>query len=340
MRRQQYGALGIAVVLLAVQHAVGLAQELALPEPGAVNAGEERGGHDGQAGEKKELTDLTLGNFFSAGWDEEWAKRQRATGTPDFALLRVQTNFLEREFRANYLYEPNINSRTRSDLNQFDALIAWGFNRRFMIEVLGTYQWFDSRPSRTTVRGRATTVPRPDVDGGIPKLVGRVQLIDTEPTSLSFNFQADAPNRGTGDKQTTFRYGLAGFEDLAFWAGLDRVGLYYSVLFDSLAGPRAAGARQSDVQYDITIAKTLTRPDTPLLGNFTLFVENFAQTDLSGDRVGTTLVSITPGFRFNLGKCEHLKFGRDNWLMGGVDIPVSGPKPWDAIYRFTYIKNF
>jgi hypothetical protein len=28
------------------------------------------------------------------------------------------------------------------------------------------------------------------------------------------------------------------------------------------------------------------------------------------------------------------------WLLWGVEIPVAGPKPWDAIYRFTYIKNF
>ena len=34
------------------------------------------------------LSDLTLLNFFSAGWSEDWAKRHRATGTPDFALLR------------------------------------------------------------------------------------------------------------------------------------------------------------------------------------------------------------------------------------------------------------
>ena len=45
-------------------------------------------------------------------------------------------------------------------------------------------------------------------------------------------------------------------------------------------------------------------------------------------------------FRFNLGKLKGLNFGLDNWLMGGVDIPMSGPRPWDATYRFTYIKNF
>ena len=34
------------------------------------------------------LSDLTLGNFFSDGWDDDFAMRTRATGTPDLPLLR------------------------------------------------------------------------------------------------------------------------------------------------------------------------------------------------------------------------------------------------------------
>ena len=60
--------------------------------------------------------DLTLANFFSAGWDDEWAKQVRATGTPNMALLRVQTNFMEREFRANYYLQDNVASKTTKNL--------------------------------------------------------------------------------------------------------------------------------------------------------------------------------------------------------------------------------
>ena len=70
--------------------------------------------------------------------------------------------------------------------------------------------------------------------------------------------------------------------------GLYRVGLYYSALFDNYAGPHAVGATQSDVQYDVTVAKTLTRPDTPLIGNFTVFLETFAQ------RTSTERTTIAP----------------------------------------------
>ena len=287
---------------------------------------------DGQSGyilpeQKERPQDLTLANFFSAGWDEEWAKQERATGTPNLALLKVQTNFMEREFRTNYYFENNLASATNKNITDFDSLIAWSFNRRLMVEITGAYQWIDPR----------TGV---EENGGQPGLVGRVQLIDTESSSYSFNFKAVAPNQEVGVTQSTFSYGVAGFEDLAYWFGVNRVGLYYSFLIDSLAGPVAAGAKLNDVQYDVTLAKTFTDPKTPLLGNLTFILENFAQTDLDGSHAGRTLVTVTPGVRFNLGTSDRVKIGKDNWIMLGTDIPISDYHPWDAIYRFTYIKNF
>jgi hypothetical protein len=133
---------------------------------------------------------------------------------------------------------------------------------------------------------------------------------------------------------------LAGFEDLAYWFQLDRVGLYYSVTFDTYAGPAAAGAKQNDVQYDVSLAKTITDSDTPIFGKLSLFVENFAQTDLDGSEAGRTLVTVTPGVRFNFGESDRIKMGSDNAVMFGTDIPVSEYRPWGAIYRFTYIKYF
>ena len=127
---------------------------------------------------------------------------------------------------------------------------------------------------------------------------------------------------------------------MAYWLNLEKVGLYYSFSFDSLAGPSAPGAKQNDVNYDISIAKTLLPQDTPFLGGFTVFLEAFAQTDLDGSNSGHTVVTLTPGVRFNLGKSDQVQFGKDNWLLLGADIPVSGPRPNDVVWRFTYIKNF
>jgi hypothetical protein len=81
------------------------------------------------------------------------------------------------------------------------------------------------------------------------------------------------------------------------------------------------------------VAKTLADPNQPLVGDLTIFLETFTQSALDGDHPGRTTLSFTPGIRFNL--------GGHNWLMAGVDIPVNlAPKPFNAIYRATYIKNF
>jgi hypothetical protein len=277
---------------------------------------------------EEEPQPLTLCNFCTAGWNEDFTRRSSEDRAPDLALLRVQTNFMEREVRVNYFYESNIRNTKQSAIDSADAFIAYAFNRRFMFEVLANEQWVD---------GRGKTA---DNSGPAARLVGRMQLISTEDSSYSFNFQTITPDPGLGQHLTTISYGLAGFEDLTKRLGLYRVGLYYSVLFDSFDGPHAVGAKLDDVQYDITIAKTLTPPDMPLIGNFTIFAETFAQTDLDGTHSGTTLVTVTPGVRFNLGKIMGARFGIDNWIMGGVDIPVTGPKPYDAIYRLTYITNF
>jgi hypothetical protein len=308
------------------------------PPADAVNPGPELSPYDGMPaadlgacapahGGEEDPLPLTLWKFFTEGWGQEFTRRSSEGRAPDLALLRVQTNFMERELRINYAYTNNFHNTKQSNLNNLDYLIAYAFDRRFMVEVVGNEQWIDGRGKN------------PDEAGPTARFVGRLQLISTADSSYSFNFQVNAPDPSLGQHQTTWSYGLAAFEDLT-GLGLYRVGLYYSALFDSLDGPHAAGATLNDVQYDITIAKTLTRPDTPLVGNFTVFLEAFAQTNLDGQLKDRTLVSLTPGIRFNLGKLGWPGFGLDNWVMGGVDIPVSGPHPWDAIYRLTYIKNF
>jgi hypothetical protein len=273
------------------------------------------------------LGDLTLSNFFSAGWNEDYAPRVRDTGTPDLPLLRAQTNNQQRLFRMNFFDESLINSATKKDLVDTDGFIDWSFNRRFMVELEYAYQWGDPRTG-----GGAS--------GGATGVEGRFQLYDTEATSLCFNCKVLSPNAPLGTTQSTFTYGFAGFEDLSHWFPLDRVGLYYSFVFDSYYGPAAKGTKLNDIQYDISVAKTITDPNTPIFGKLTLFLETFATTNLDGSETGQTLLTITPGLRFNMGTAKCVKMGSDNVVILGADIPVSEYHAWDAIYRFTYIKCF
>lgn len=271
----------------------------------------------------KEPSELTLLNFFAEGWDQDWVKRSRRGRTPDMALLRVTTNFLERELRLDYAYTRQVRNSTKVDHTQFlNGLIAYGLNRRLMIEVISNYLWNEPPSGSTATKA----------NGAGAAALARFQLADTVDQCYGFQVRVSAPNRGIGQTATTLSPSLAGFQDLQSLLGLDRVGLYESVTYDSLTGPHASGARTQVLSYDVSLAKTWTAPDQYPAGNFTSFLELFATTDLSGNTKYHTGVTLTPGVR--------LWFARENSLTLGVDFPISQPHPFGEVLRITYILNF
>ena len=276
-------------------------------------------GNEGPVNAATGLSDLTLSNFFTAGWGEPYVHREREDGTPDMALLKVTTNFLERELRLDYARTVDVKHSRFQDTDFARALIAYGLDRRIMLEAITNYQWNTPR----------TGAGASGAGGG---LLTRFQLVDTELSSYSFQVSANEPNRSIGQTQTSIQYALAGFNDLYPLLGLARVGLYYSVVYESLLGNHAKGARESDIAYDISLAKTWTPYRTPVFGNFTTFLEALATTDLDGSNRGHTVATLTPGVRF--------WFYPKNSIIAGVDVPVSHPLPFDKVYRVTYILNF
>jgi len=266
----------------------------------------------------RHLSDLTLGNFFTEGWDQDWSKWRHYT--PDMALLRVTTNFLEREFRADYVKTDVANSATTDSTDFLNMLIAYAVNRRLMLEIIGNYQWND-RTNGTEVSGSGAA------------FLARFQLIETADASYSFQARVSAPNKGIGGTQTSLQFGLAGWQDVHSWVpALGKFGLYYSFQYENLLGNPAATATKNDISYDVSFAETWTTPTTKFFGNFTTFLEFFGQTFLDGANSGKTNVTVTPGFRF--------WFIPENSISFGVDFPVSSKPAVHEVYRATYILNF
>lgn len=264
-----------------------------------------------------EPSDLTLSNFFTEGWNEGWEKRVTPGGAPDMALLHVGTNFLEREFRFDYYNQHNLASDGTRTVQLLDGLIAYSFNRRFMLEAVSNYEWKDSRAGL-------------DTSGAGTAVVARLQLVDVPGASYDFNFRTTFPVQGIHALQTTLSPALAGWNDLTS-LGLKRVGLYYSIQEDTYAGPAAPGSKRNDLTYAISLAKTWTDPKTPFFGNFTTFTEFYGTTNLDGyDQ--TTACNVTPGIRFSM--------GHGSVLMAGVDLPLTNPHDFTTTYRLTYILNF
>lgn len=276
-----------------------------------------RGAGQTSSTSEEKLSDLTLGNFFSEGWGDPWKKRAHADGAPDMTLLRVQTNLLLRSLRTDYYYQRLTNKNSDRDVQYLSQLIEYAFNRRLMLAVFGSYEWVDSRLGE-------------DVNGPAWGAFARVQMIDTAHASYALNFKVTAPNGGLDEKQATLSAALAGWHDLTP-LGLDRVGLYWHVQEETLAGPHAPGVRQNDLTYDISLARTWTRSDAPL-GNFSTFVEAYAKSDIDGPHPGRTSVTLTPGLRCTIAH-HHV-------LMLGVDLPLTHPRTFDETFRLTYIYSF
>lgn len=264
------------------------------------------------------LSDLELSNFFTAGWNEDWTHHHRFT--PDMALLRVTTNFLEREFRADYS-RTDVRGNAIVDTSQLvNGLIAYGVNRRLMIEVISNYQWNQANGG-TVASG-----------GGGGALI-RAQLVDSATVSADFQVKLAIPNKGIGQTQTSVAYAVGAWQDLhALLPALGRMGLYESIQYESLLGPAKAGARTSDLAGDVSLAETWTSPETKGFRNFTTFVEFFATRDLNGTSSGQTIASITPGIR--------TWFAPGNSITIGEDFPLGRPGNFYRVLRITYILNF
>ena len=263
------------------------------------------------------LTPLSLDNFLSEGWDQPWSKWPRGEGTPDMSLLRVQTNFLVQLARLDTAYEVGRTSPAFSESGFATGIVEYAVNRRFMPGFYVSHQWLEGRN-------------RPDDDGSAGGVFGRFQLIEGPESSLALNVKAALPNHDLGEHLTTWSYALAGWRDLAP-LGLGRTGLYWHVQHELPAGPRPAGAAHNDVTYALAVATSWTSPHATL-ANFTTFVEAYGKTLLDGSHAGRTTTTLTPGFRFTLGG-KHI-------LMAGVDLPVGGQQPDEAMFRLTWISNF
>jgi hypothetical protein len=265
-----------------------------------------------------EPADLGILDFFTNGWSQDWVHRHR--GTRDMALLKVTTNFLERELRMDYAYTSLQGNPSFTGTNFLNTLMAYAVNRRLMLEIIANYQW-NVHPGTSPVNGA----------GGAALL--RFQLVDTATASYSVQLRVSAPNKGIGQSQTTFGYYVAGWQDVRAWLpALGRLGLYYSFQYDNLQGPAPTGATRNSISYDVSLACTLTAPTTPVFSDLTAFLELYGTTPLDGNSAGKTVLSLTPGVRF--------WFVPKNSFTLGAELPVSHSPPWSVIARATYILNF
>jgi len=100
---------------------------------------------------------------------------------------------------------------------------------------------------------------------------------------------------------------------------------------DIPSGGKSNDDPDTTVNYGAALTKTVTPKDTPFFGNLTFFVEFNGSSEV-GSNGDTTVVSILPGARWNL--------GHDFWLMPGVEFPITGRDEFDNRIWFSVLKDF
>ena len=263
--------------------------------------------------------DLTLSNFFSEGWKFAWWEEpeQEPDQAPRFRLLKIPATVFEREVRMNYSFTNNGDSG-KLDEQELEFEFEMPVSRRLLIEV---------EPKIVSVSPDHGS----DHSGfGDTSLITRVMLFETRKTTLltilDAKFPTGSEDLGLGSGMTTISPGIGMWRDLG-----RRFALHGFLGLDIPVSGTTHETPDTTVIYGTALTKTLTPKDTPLFGNLTLFVEINGSSDVGSDN-DTTIVSILPGVRWNL--------GHEFWLMPGIEFPVIGRDGFDNRIWFSVLKDF
>jgi Putative MetA-pathway of phenol degradation len=170
--------------------------------------------------------------------------------------------------------------------------------------------------------------------GGAPSATGfgdvvlenRFLLTETQDTTLSFNFNIRTPTGDTkiGADQTRLIPYLAFWQDMGKGVSV-RGGAGFDVPVD--CDPNQHGTIGF---VNLAIGQTITEREAAPLGDFTYYVAiNLSRNLGSND---STSVTLTPGVRTHL--------GNDWFFLAGVEVPVTGPLPFNERFTFVLVKGF
>lgn len=258
---------------------------------------------------------LRCGTILTEGWCEPWISPPAGDSG---AVRQGWINDLQAFFNRNIFGIYDYADATQGHRDEQVGVLVFEtpLSRRYMFGVIV--------PVVDALDGRS----------GLPSATGfgdvtfenRVMLQETENLSLSANLDVRTPtgDKGVGQDRTTL------FPFLAFWTDVGhgfsvRGGGGFDVPLDSKPDRRDATAF-----VNLAVGQTLTKHDAAPLGDFTYFVSAVLRQNLG--RNDNTFVSLTPGFRTHLGH---------NWFwLTGVEVPVTGAKPFQEALTLVLVKGF
>jgi hypothetical protein len=253
--------------------------------------------------------ELSLGTFFTEGWDEAWVSPPAGEGgAPRQGWINASDGVFYRLGIATFGFADNFNHN--GDDYTGGLTLYTPFNRRFELRT--------DLPFVVSNRG---TRDHYLTSFGDVQLTPRFLLSETRNVTQSVNVSFRLP---TGHVENFT--GVASVSpDYEFWANVWKglvlrggVGFFVPYGGQSLNEVHARAAFTAN----LAAGYYFTPHDYTPFGDMVWYVSpNLAHVIDNRGPKNTTLLTLTPGFRNHLGQ---------NWyLLGGVEVPVTEPKPFD-----------
>ncbi len=272
---------------------------------------------------------LPLKTLFSEGWDEAWIGPPNGSrGGPRQGWIdAADGNFYRLGFFA-YTFTNSLAQGGNGHVGSFTLYTP--LSRR--LSLITQNPFIDSNqptfsvgkqglPNPSTAPGRSRN--RTPTGFGDLAITPRVMLRETENLSLVAELTVQIPTgyRGTGAGQAILTPGVQFWSNFApKW--IARGGFNVGVG----TNPQAGG---TTLLSQLAVGRVFTPHDTPLFGDFTVYLSANVFDNVSTGRNTTTL---TPGFRTHLGKSFY--------FLGGLNVPVTGPRPYEESATFWIMKVF
>lgn len=284
----------------------------------------------------EEWRPLGVDTLFTEGWDEVYAPAPDPgmDGAPRQTWINSADGAFYRLFVFSFAYARGLPGGGNAYNGEF--FLFTPLSRRF---ELGWFVPFvTSSPNASTPFSSANLT-----DFGDLTIAPRILLAEDRRYSITSNLFIRLP---TGDARNG--NGSASLSpDLEFWANLSRRWIVrggLGVTIPTNYSPESAALQRANpwtgfnaspspfTSFDarLAVGQHIRPPEAPIFKNFVYYVSANLHTELSGGN--STYFSLTPGFRFGL--------GREWFVLGGLEVPFVGPLPFETQTIFQVIKNF
>lgn len=273
---------------------------------------------------------LELETFFTDGWDEQYAAAPHET--PHQTWINSADGGFYRLYVTSFNYAAGVSGGGSGNVYEGEFFLFSPLSRRF--ELGWFFPFVTSTPSASgaqTNSGDLTIAPRFLLEER-KNFAATANLFIRTPTGNAMN----------GQGVTSFSPDVEFWwtEPTQHWVARGALGVtvpleYSGAKADLLAANPWTGFNASPGAFRsfdarLAIGRHLTPGDDPTISHLVVYVASNLHTQLGGGN--NTYFSLTPGFRFHLGK--------DWYLLGGVEVPLVGPLPFRVQPIAQLIKNF